>query len=81
VPYLRQAGRKATARAALSDARAWLEQALDVLRALPEGLAALEQAFEVRLELRSVLRQLGEVRQMLDHLREAEAAGRPRRRA
>jgi class 3 adenylate cyclase/tetratricopeptide (TPR) repeat protein len=73
VPYLRQAGRKATARAALSDARAWLEQALDVLRALPESQAALEQAFEVRLELRSVLRQLGEVRQMLDHLREAGA--------
>jgi class 3 adenylate cyclase/tetratricopeptide (TPR) repeat protein len=73
VPYLRQAGRKATGRAALSDARTWLEQALDVLRVLPESQAALEQAFEVRLELRSVLRQLGEVRQMLDHLREAEA--------
>ena len=73
VPYLRQAGRKATARAALSDARTWLEQALDVLRVLPESQAALEQAFEVRLELRSVLRQLGEVRRMVDHLREAEA--------
>ena len=73
VPYLRQAGRKATGRAALSDARTWLEQALDVLRVLPESQAALEQAFEVRLELRSVLRQLGEVRRMLDHLREAEA--------
>jgi tetratricopeptide (TPR) repeat protein len=40
---------------------------------LPESQAALEQAFEVRIELRSVLRQLGEVRRMLDHLREAEA--------
>ena len=64
---------KAAARSALSDARAWFEQALGVLDALPESRAALEQAFEIRLELRRVLRQLGEGRQMLDHLREAEA--------
>jgi class 3 adenylate cyclase/tetratricopeptide (TPR) repeat protein len=73
VNYLRQAGGKAAARSALSDARTWFEQALDVLNAMPETQAALEQAFEIRLELRSVLRQLGEVRQMLEHLREAEA--------
>ena len=73
VQYLWQAGGKASARSALSDARAWFEQALDVLNALPKTEAALEQAFEIRLELRSVLRQLGEVRQMLEHLREAEA--------
>jgi class 3 adenylate cyclase/tetratricopeptide (TPR) repeat protein len=71
--YLRQAGGKAAARAALADARAWFEQALGVLKALPESQAALEQAFEIRLELRPVLRQLGEGRQMLEHLREAEA--------
>jgi tetratricopeptide (TPR) repeat protein len=75
--YLRQAGGKAAARSALSDSRACFEQALDALKALPESQAALEQAFEVRLELRPVLRQLGEVRQMLEHLREAEIlAGR-----
>jgi class 3 adenylate cyclase/tetratricopeptide (TPR) repeat protein len=73
VNYFRQAGGKAAARSALSDARTWFEQALDVLNALPESQAALEQAFEIRLELRSVLRQLGEVRQMLEHLREAES--------
>ena len=73
VHYLRQAGAKAAARSALSDARAWFEQALDVLKSLPESQATLEQAFEIRLELRPVLRQLGEVRQMLEHLREAEA--------
>ena len=33
----------------------------------------LEQAFEIRLELRRVLRQLGEGRRMLDHLRAAGA--------
>jgi len=73
VHYLRQAGAKAAARAALSDARTWFEQALGALKALPESQTALEQAFEIRLELRPVLRQLGEVREMLVHLREAEA--------
>ena len=33
----------------------------------------MEQAFEIHLDVRAVLRQLGEVRQMLDHLRQAEA--------
>jgi class 3 adenylate cyclase/tetratricopeptide (TPR) repeat protein len=73
VHYLRQAGEKAAARSALSDARTWFEQALEVLEALPESRAVLEQSFEIRLELRSVLRQLGEGRQMLERLREAKA--------
>jgi class 3 adenylate cyclase/tetratricopeptide (TPR) repeat protein len=73
VHYLRQAGGKAAARSAVSDARAWFQQALGVLKALPESQAALEQAFEIRLELRPVLRQLGDSRQMLEHLRESEA--------
>src|SRR5262249_5426372 len=73
VTYLRQAGGRAAARSALPDARAWFEQALSILKGLPESQATLEQAFDIRLELRPVLRQLGEVRQMLEHLREAEA--------
>jgi class 3 adenylate cyclase/tetratricopeptide (TPR) repeat protein len=72
VHYLHQAGAKAVARSALADARVWFEQALDILKSLPESRGALEQAFEIRLELRTVLRQLGEVRQMLEQLREAE---------
>jgi tetratricopeptide (TPR) repeat protein len=40
---------------------------------LPESQATLEQAFEIRLELRPVLRKLGEGRKMLEQLREAEA--------
>jgi class 3 adenylate cyclase/tetratricopeptide (TPR) repeat protein len=72
VHYLRQAGAKAVARSALVDARGCFEQALDILKELPESRATLEQAFEIRLELRTVLRQLGEVRQMLEHLRAAE---------
>jgi tetratricopeptide (TPR) repeat protein len=73
VHYLRQAGGRAAARSALSDARTWFEQALDVLKSRPETQAAMEQAFEILLELRSVLRQFGEVRQMLENIREAEA--------
>jgi class 3 adenylate cyclase/tetratricopeptide (TPR) repeat protein len=70
--YLRQAGAKAASRTALSDARVFFEQALRALSTLPESETTLEQAFETRLELRPVLRQLGEGRQMLEHLREAE---------
>jgi class 3 adenylate cyclase/tetratricopeptide (TPR) repeat protein len=72
VHYLRQAGLKAATRSALQAARGWFEQALGVLEALPESQAILEQAYEIRLELRSVLAQLGEGRQSLEQLREAE---------
>jgi hypothetical protein len=72
VHYLRQAGLKATAQSALPDARVWFEQALGVLEALPERQATLEQAFDIRLELRSVLHQLGEPRRGLECLRGAE---------
>jgi class 3 adenylate cyclase/tetratricopeptide (TPR) repeat protein len=72
VHYLRRAGGKAVARSALSDARTWFEQALDVLKSVPATRDLMEHAFEIRLELRSVLRQLGEVLQMIEHLREAE---------
>ena len=73
VEYLRQAGQKAAARSALSDARVWFEQALVVLEGLPDTRAKLEASFETRYELRHMLFQLGEVRQGLEHLREAGA--------
>jgi class 3 adenylate cyclase/tetratricopeptide (TPR) repeat protein len=73
VQYLRQAALKAAARSALPDARAWFEQALSVLEALPESQFTLEQGFEIRLEVRTVLTQLGEPRLALERLREAEA--------
>jgi len=73
VHYLRQAGEKAAARSALPDALGRFEQALSVLEALPERPSTLEQAFEIRLELRAVLFQLGEVRLARERLREAEA--------
>jgi DNA-binding SARP family transcriptional activator len=73
VDYLRQAGTKAAARSALHDARVCFVQAVDALELLPESRTNLEQAFEIRLELRPVLIQLGEYRQTLERLREAEA--------
>jgi class 3 adenylate cyclase/tetratricopeptide (TPR) repeat protein len=73
VSYLRQAGLKAGARSALLDARTWFEQALGVLAALPESPFTLEQGFEIRLDLGTVLVQLGEVRRRLERAREAEA--------
>ena len=84
VSYLRQAGLKAAARSALADARTWFEQALGALETLPESQATLEQAFEIRLELRPVLSHLGEVRRSLEPLLEAatlaEALNDDRRR-
>src|ERR1700722_558342 len=73
VHYLRQCGAKAAARSALSDAKACFEQALDIVKTQAETRATQEQDIEIRLELRPVLRQLGEGRQMLEHLRQAEA--------
>jgi tetratricopeptide (TPR) repeat protein len=73
VEYLRRAGLKAAARSALSEARAWFEQALSALEALSESHSRLEQAFEIRLELRPMLLQLDEVRGHLVLLREAES--------
>jgi tetratricopeptide (TPR) repeat protein len=73
VEYLRQAGQKAAARSALSDARVWFEQALVVLEGLPDTKAKLEASFETRYDLRHMLFQLGEVRQGLEQLQAAEA--------
>src|SRR5262249_17278209 len=70
--YLRQAGAKAAMRSALADARSRFEEALATLKSLPDSEALMEQAFEIRLELRPVLRKLGEGQLMLQHLEEAE---------
>jgi tetratricopeptide (TPR) repeat protein len=72
VTYHRLAGAKAYARSAAREARVYYEQALEILESLPESQTKLEQAFEIRLELRPVLNQLGDPRQMLVRLREAE---------
>ena len=71
VAYCRQAGTKALARSALREAVACFEQALAALTHLPESRATQEQAIDLRFDLRNALWSLGEIRQMLDSLREA----------
>ncbi len=70
--YLRQAGAKAAARSANREAVAWYEQALVTLRHLPQSRETLEQAIDLRFDLRNALWPLGEPESMLDHLREAK---------
>jgi class 3 adenylate cyclase/tetratricopeptide (TPR) repeat protein len=72
VHYLRQAADKAAARSALEEARSCFEQALAVLAGLPQTEATLVQAADIALELGPVLTQLGDVRTLLERLREAE---------
>ncbi|MFQ5896985.1 MAG: adenylate/guanylate cyclase domain-containing protein [Candidatus Methylomirabilia bacterium] len=70
--YFRQAGAKAMARSANREAVACFEQALGALTHLPEGRDTLEQAIDLRFDLRTSLLALGQLGKMLDYLREAE---------
>ena len=70
--YCRQAGAKAAARSAYREAVAYFEQALTALQHLPEHRETLEQAIDLRLDIRSALLALGELGAIFDHLREAE---------
>jgi class 3 adenylate cyclase/tetratricopeptide (TPR) repeat protein len=72
VHYLWQAGLKAAARCALPEALTSFEQALSALERLPESRTTLEQAFDIRLELRSVLSQLTEQRRAFERILEAQ---------
>jgi class 3 adenylate cyclase/tetratricopeptide (TPR) repeat protein len=73
VAYCRQAGTRALMRSALREGVACFEQTLEALTHLPESRATQEQAIDLRFDLRPALWSLGEIRQTLDHLREAEA--------
>jgi class 3 adenylate cyclase/tetratricopeptide (TPR) repeat protein len=73
VDYLQQAGAKAAGRSAHREAVAYFEQALAALGHLPESRATMEQAIDLRFDLRNSLLPLGEIPQILSHLREAEA--------
>ena len=70
--YLRQAGMKAARRSANREAVTHFEQALVALKHLPEGRDRVEQAIDVRFELRRAFLALGEYPRMLGHLRDAE---------
>jgi tetratricopeptide (TPR) repeat protein len=70
--YLRQAGTKAIGRCAYRQAVAYLDQALIALRHLPESREMIEQAIDIRLDLRNAHMPLGEHDRMLQHISAAE---------
>ena len=70
VAYCRQAGTKALAHSAFREVVMCSEQAFAALTHLPESRATQEQAIDLRLDLRNALWALGELRQVLDSLRE-----------
>jgi tetratricopeptide (TPR) repeat protein len=76
VTYLRQAGVKAVARSANREAVTCFEQALTALGHLPETRERLEQAIDLRFDLRTALLPLGEFEQIFGYLREAEGLAR-----
>jgi tetratricopeptide (TPR) repeat protein len=76
VTYLRQAGAKAFARSANREAVAYIEQALTALQHLPETREELEQAIDLRFDLRTALFPLGEFERIFACLREAEGLAR-----
>jgi DNA-binding NtrC family response regulator/tetratricopeptide (TPR) repeat protein len=72
VVYSRRAGATAAARSAHPQAVAYLEQALEALRHLPETRDTIELAIDLRFDLRNSLHALGDLERILEHLREAE---------
>jgi class 3 adenylate cyclase/tetratricopeptide (TPR) repeat protein len=71
VTYSREAGRKAFMRFANQEAVRWSEQALSALEHLSPTKEVLEQAIDVRLDLRNALVPVGEAERVLRHLRQA----------
>jgi predicted ATPase len=73
VAYLRHAGAKAAGRAANREAVMLFEQALVAVQHLPESKKTVEQAVDLRLDLRPPLLQLGQLERVLVLSQEAEA--------
>jgi class 3 adenylate cyclase/tetratricopeptide (TPR) repeat protein len=70
--YLVRAGAKAAVRSANREALTCFEQALVALQHLPSTPQLLEQALDLRFNLRNALLQLGEPGCIIDYLRQAE---------
>ena len=77
IGYWVKAGRLAHARWANREAASFFEQALRVLGTLPETRETLEQAIDLRFDLKTSLIPLGEFERIVSYLQEAEGlAGR-----
>jgi class 3 adenylate cyclase/tetratricopeptide (TPR) repeat protein len=74
--YLRQAGAKAFARSANREAVTYFEQTLSALARLPETRATIEQAIDLRFELRASLFALMDLEKGFHYIREAEQLAR-----
>jgi class 3 adenylate cyclase/tetratricopeptide (TPR) repeat protein len=72
VEYLQRAGEKAFALYANVEAAAFFERAVKALAHLPENRANLEQAVDLRVELRNALLPLAEIDRILRALEEIE---------
>src|SRR5438309_2177561 len=70
--YFRQAAARDFARSAYRESATAFQQALEAVGHLPETGETLEQAVDLHLDLRHSLFPLGELDQVLGHLREAE---------
>jgi class 3 adenylate cyclase/tetratricopeptide (TPR) repeat protein len=73
VTYLQQAGAKALARSVHREAVRYFEEALTALTHLPETRETLEEAIDLRFDLRNALHPLVEWGRIEEYLREAEA--------
>lgn len=74
--YLRQAGLAAAARSAHREAVACFEQALEAIGRLSPSPGLIEQAVDLRFDIRQSCAPLGDIERTVAHLREAEAAAR-----
>jgi tetratricopeptide (TPR) repeat protein len=70
--YCRQAGAKAEAHSAYREAVACFEQALGALQHLPESRDIIEQAIDLRFDLRNALFALADHGRIIEHLRQAQ---------
>jgi class 3 adenylate cyclase/tetratricopeptide (TPR) repeat protein len=76
VTYLQQAGAKALARSVNREAVRYFEEALTALTHLPETRETVEQAIDLRFDLRNALLPLVKWGRIEGYLREAEALAR-----
>jgi len=76
IGYWRKAGQLASARWANREAVTSFEQALHLLETLPQSRENLEQAIDLRFDLRTALFPLGEFERIVGYLREAEGLAR-----
>jgi predicted ATPase len=76
VDYARRAALQALARSAHRDAAAWFDESIAALARLPERREVLEQAVDLRFNVRNALQPLADFRAIRRYLVEAESLAR-----